>query len=69
MRLNNLSALIVDSQIPYLDERIENGRRNHDIAAKKLSHSEWIHVPEKFEHEARAQTQYNSTCWINAAGG
>ena len=54
MRLNNLSALIVDSQIPYLDERIENGRRNHDIAAKILSHSEWIHVPEKFEHEARA---------------
>ena len=54
MRLNNLSALIVDSQIPYLDERIENGRRNHDIAAKKLSHSEWIHVPEKFKHEARA---------------
>ena len=54
MRLNNLSALIVDSQIPYLDERIENGRRNHDIAAKILSHSDWIHVPEKFEHEARA---------------
>ncbi len=54
MRLSNLSALIVDSQLPFLDERIKNGRRNHDIAAKMLSHSEWMHVPEKFEHEARA---------------
>ncbi len=54
MRLNNLSALLVDAQLPYLDERIDNGRRNHDITAQKLGYSEWIHVPKKFEHEARA---------------
>ena len=54
MRLNNLSASIVNAQLPYLDQRVENGRRNHDIAAEKLSVSKWIHLPEKFEQEARA---------------
>ena len=54
MRLNNLSASIVNAQLPYLDQRVENGRRNHDIAAEKLSVSKWIHMPEKFEQEARA---------------
>tara|TARA_B100001057_G_scaffold462150_1_gene514847 strand:+ start:1016 stop:2194 length:1179 start_codon:yes stop_codon:yes gene_type:complete len=54
MRLNNLSASIVNAQLPYLDDRVENGRRNHDITAALLSSSEWIHVPEKFEQEARA---------------
>ena len=54
MRLNNLSASIVNAQLPYLDQRVENGRRNHDLTAAKLSSSEWIHVPERFEQEARA---------------
>jgi dTDP-4-amino-4,6-dideoxygalactose transaminase len=54
MRLSNLSALIVNAQLPYLEQRVKNGRRNHDIAAEKLSVSEWIHMPEKFEQEARA---------------
>ena len=54
MRLNNLSASIVNAQLPYLDQRVENGRRNHDLTAAMLSVSEWIHVPESFEQETRA---------------
>ena len=54
MRLNNLSAAMVNAQLPFLNQRVENGRRNHDITAAKLSGSEWIHVPKKFEQEARA---------------
>ena len=54
MRLNNLSASIVNAQLPYLDQRVENGRRNHDLTAAMLSVSESIHVPERFEQETRA---------------
>ncbi len=54
LRLNNLSAVIIRSQLDEMNRRISHGRRNHDHVAKLLSQSPWIEVPAKLAPEVRA---------------
>ncbi|MGI3168101.1 DegT/DnrJ/EryC1/StrS family aminotransferase [Pseudooceanicola sp. C21-150M6] len=54
LRLSNLSAAIVRSQLPEVERRVRDGRRNHDHVAEIISKSPWIDVPEKLAAETRA---------------
>ncbi|CUH67705.1 3-amino-5-hydroxybenzoate synthase [Thalassovita gelatinovora] len=54
LRLGNLSAAIVRSQLAEVPRRVTDGRRNHDYVAEKLNLSPWIDVPEKLGPEERA---------------
>ena len=54
LRINNLSAVLINAQLPELNRRIERGRRNHDFTAERLNTSPWISVPEKLTPEERA---------------
>ena len=54
LRINNLSAVLINAQLPELNRRIEKGRRNHDYTAERLNTSPWISVPEKLTPEERA---------------
>jgi len=54
LRINNLSAVLINAQLPELNRRIEKGRRNHDFTAERLNTSPWISVPEKLAPEERA---------------
>ena len=54
LRINNLSAAIINAQLPELNSRIERGRINHDFTARLLNRSPWISVPTKLEPEKRA---------------
>ena len=54
LRINNLSAVLINAQLPELNSRIEKGRRNHDFTAERLNTSPWISVPEKLTPEERA---------------
>ena len=54
LRINNLSAVLINAQLPELTRRIEKGRRNHDFTAEHLNTSPWISVPEKLAPEERA---------------
>ncbi|MDX1780864.1 MAG: aminotransferase class I/II-fold pyridoxal phosphate-dependent enzyme [Thalassovita sp.] len=54
LRLGNLSAAIVRSQLAEIPRRVTDGRRNHDYVAGKLNLSPWIEVPDKLGPEERA---------------
>ena len=54
MRMNNLSAAVVRSQIPEVPRRVRDGRSNHDYVAAILNRSEWLSVPPPLEQELRA---------------
>ena len=54
LRINNLSAALINAQLPELNSRIEKGRRNHDFTAERLNKSPWISVPAKLMPEERA---------------
>ena len=54
LRINNLSAAIINAQLPELNSRIERGRNNHDFTAQLLNKSPWISVPAKLKPENRA---------------
>ena len=54
LRMNNLSAALINAQLPELNRRIEKGRRNHDFTAERLNESPWISVPTKLTPEERA---------------
>ena len=54
LRINNLSAALINAQLPELNKRIERGRRNHDFTAERLNKSPWISVPAKLTPEERA---------------
>ena len=54
LRINNLSAALINAQLPELNSRIEKGRRNHDFTAERLNKSPWISVPAKLRQEERA---------------
>ena len=54
LRINNLSAALINAQLPELNRRIEKGRRNHDFTAERLNESPWISVPSKLTPEERA---------------
>lgn len=54
LRLSNMSAAIARSQLPEVDRRVQDGRRNHDHVAGIIAQSPWIDVPEKLAAETRA---------------
>ena len=54
LRLNNLSAVIIRSQLGELERRVSDGRRNHDHVAELLNQSPWMEVPAKLAPEVRA---------------
>lgn len=54
LRLNNLSAAIIRSQLNELPRRVRDGRRNHDHVASLLNMHPLIAVPECLSGESRA---------------
>lgn len=54
LRLSNLSAAIIRSQLGELPRRIRDGRRNHDHTAAMLNQSPYIQVPDSLTPEQRA---------------
>ena len=54
MRMNNLSAAVVRSQIREVPRRVRDGRANHDYVAAILNTSDWLSVPAPLDQELRA---------------
>lgn len=54
LRMQNLSAAVIRPQIPHIDRRVNDGRRNHDHVAARLNTSPWIDVPPSLAPELRA---------------
>ena len=54
MRMNNLSAAVVRSQIREVPRRVCDGRANHDYVAAILNTSDWLSVPAPLDQELRA---------------
>jgi dTDP-4-amino-4,6-dideoxygalactose transaminase len=54
LRMSNLSAAVIRPQIPHLQARVTQGRRNHDRVAAQIEASPWISVPAKRAPEERA---------------
>jgi dTDP-4-amino-4,6-dideoxygalactose transaminase len=54
MRMNNLSAAVVRSQIQEIARRVRDGRFNHDYVAARLNQSPWLEVPAPLDRELRA---------------
>ena len=54
LRLSNLSAAVIRPQLPEIERRVRDGRRNHDRVAGMISQSPWISVPDKLAPEERA---------------
>ena len=54
LRLNTLSAALIRPQLAALDQRISDGRRNHDHVAATLNMHPNLHVPAKLDAEMRA---------------
>lgn len=54
LRLSNLSAAVIRPQLPELERRVRDGRRNHDHVASRLRQSPWITVPHSLSKEERA---------------
>ena len=52
--MNNLSAALINAQLPELGSRVQKGRLNHDFTTERLDKSPWISVPAKLEPEQRA---------------
>lgn len=63
LRMSNLSAAVIRPQIPHIDRRVTDGRRNHDHVAAQIDNSPWISVPAKLPPEERApdSLQFNLT--------
>ncbi len=54
LRLSNVSAAIIRSQIPEIPRRVIDGRRNHDALAAALNETPWMDVPDPLAGEVRA---------------
>lgn len=54
LRMSNLSAAVIRPQLPHLERRVEDGRRNHDLVATMLTKSPHIQVPAPLAGEVRA---------------
>ncbi|MCA0957114.1 aminotransferase class I/II-fold pyridoxal phosphate-dependent enzyme [Mameliella alba] len=63
LRMSNLSAAVIRPQLPHIDRRVNDGRRNHDHVAARINESPWIEVPDKLGPEERApdSLQFNLT--------
>ena len=69
LRLSNLSAAIVRSQLAELPRRVRDGRANHDYVAGLLNSSPWLEVPPALKPETRApdSIQFNLTGFASDA--
>jgi dTDP-4-amino-4,6-dideoxygalactose transaminase len=67
LRLSNLSAAIIRSQIPEIPRRVVDGRRNHDALARVLNENPWMTVPDALPGEVRApdSIQFNLAATSN----
>lgn len=54
LRMHNLSAIVVQSQLPLLEKRVKDGLANHNYVAEKLNKLSWIEVPNPLDPELRA---------------
>ena len=54
MRMQNLSAAVIRPQLPEIERRVVDGRRNHDLVAALLNDSGMLHVPTPLPGEERA---------------
>jgi dTDP-4-amino-4,6-dideoxygalactose transaminase len=54
LRMGNLSAAIIRPQLAELPRRVQNGLRNHDHLAARLSASPFVSVPSALPSERRA---------------
>jgi len=68
LRMSNLSAVVIRPQLPFVAQRVSDGRRNHDRVAARLAASHWIDVPDKLAAEQRApdSLQFNLQGMDNA---
>ncbi|MBT55073.1 MAG: aminotransferase [Mameliella sp.] len=63
LRMSNLSAAVIRPQLSHIDQRVADGRRNHDYVAATITKSPWIDVPAHLPPEQRApdSLQFNLT--------
>lgn len=63
LRMSNLSAAVIRPQLSHIDQRVADGRRNHDHVAATITKSPWIDVPAHLPPEQRApdSLQFNLT--------
>jgi dTDP-4-amino-4,6-dideoxygalactose transaminase len=54
LRLNTLSAALIRPQLKAIDQRVTDGRRNHDRVAHDLNTHLHLHVPASLPPEVRA---------------
>lgn len=54
LRMQNLSAVVIRAQLPEIERRVRDGRRNHDYVAKILNDSGYFSVPDALPQEERA---------------
>ena len=54
LRMQNLSAAVIRSQLGELPRRVRDGRANHDYVADQLNNCTWLNVPSPLEPEQRA---------------
>lgn len=54
LRMSNLSAAVIRPQLSRIEQRVRDGRRNHDFVASRINESPWIEVPAKLGPEERA---------------
>ncbi|MFO7921724.1 MAG: aminotransferase class I/II-fold pyridoxal phosphate-dependent enzyme [Nioella sp.] len=69
LRLSNLSAAIIRSQLPEVARRVRDGRANHDYVAAQLNASPWLSVPPALPPEERApdSIQFNLMGFVSDA--
>lgn len=53
-RMQNLSAAVIRPQLPEVERRVRDGRKNHDYVADILNASPWLSVPDPLGPEERA---------------
>ncbi|WP_375228719.1 DegT/DnrJ/EryC1/StrS family aminotransferase [Roseobacter sp. S98] len=54
LRLSNMSAALIRPQLDALDQRVADGRRNHDFVAARLNAARYFDVPDPLRGEERA---------------
>ena len=54
LRMQNLSAVVIRAQLPEIERRVSDGRRNHNYVAKILNNSGYFSVPDALPLEERA---------------